>query len=634
VGIKERTTSLRRAPVWWGAPAAALAIALVMALAEVLVHLVRATGAIGAAALSCAAIVNVTVLGVMALGGLLCGVLSGWLLRRFAPQRQNAIHMYTALLAAVILLLYLAAGRPAFGALVWCCIAGGGLAWFFEVRNISLVPAPIRTAAPILWLLGLGISVALTIGTHQQVQQWRHPDTLRAAPAHINGPNIILIVLDTLRADCVGVYGGPGLTPNLDDFTSSAIAYKAALSTAPWTLPAHASLFTGLYPAALGVSWGNLQLGADWPTLAELLRQRGYDTCAISNNWLLNQENGYARGFDGYIETSQAPYLKRWRLALRCSGPRCLAASVRLSSDAACDAGSAWTNWLVRKKLNARAAARPLFLFINYFEPHDPYRPPPRFARRMLSAEQQQRYRFLPQGIAYLAAQACGVPNIYNREQVALLKKLYEAEVAYQDQVLGELFQILREQRVFDDSWIVVTSDHGELFGESKLVHHSVGTHYKLLHVPLLVRPPGGTRGRILDAAVQPVDIFVTLVEAGGAAVPDQVTAAYPLPLDPQDVLHRRVCVAQSFGASFGSLSKSQRLQPQVNLNRWLTWLTAVYEDGYYLELDADGPKNLFNLNEDPEMVHDLLQVRPEVAHGMIERMPRKGLKVHWRKAL
>jgi arylsulfatase A-like enzyme len=205
------------------------------------------------------------------------------------------------------------------------------------------------------------------------------------------------------------------------------------------------------------------------------------------------------------------------------------------------------------------------------------------------------------------------------------MKSLYSAEVAYQDHMTGQLLDILKEADLFEDSWIIVMSDHGELFGEWGMVWHTASSHYQLLHVPLIVRPPGGADGRRLETPVQPVDIFVTLLEEAGVEVPALVRRAYPLPLQRDERPRRQLSVAQSHGASLVSLWTTQHTNLQSDLTHWLTWVDSVYADGYLLEMNSEGGRALFDVTEDPRMEVDQAALDPEKAQAMVNAL------VDWR---
>ena len=625
---------------WLHMLTAALSAALFVAAGEVVLRFLSCPEDIQERQVILAASSNAALLGMAAVLVVAIGMVAGRLVRKAAANRDLPTQLHSGLLGVTVALLLVLSelmglGQHHLGVVVLCALAAGAGTWWFaaqaETLGKLLLSPGASVAAVAVWLLCLGYTVVLTAQTSRHLAQWVHIETPAQTPAAEDTPNIVLVVLDTLRADHVGVYGGGNLTPNLDQLAESSIVFTNAISTAPWTLPAHASLFTGLYPLKHRVSWGNICLDNSWPTLAELLKASGYDTFAISNNKLVCEETGYARGFDSFIATPKDPFLSQWRLALQCGAARWAIGWIGLSRDVAYDTGSSWTNWLLTKKLNGRSAERPFFLFLNYMESHDPYRPPERYVQRLLTPEQRKAYRRLPQKQEYFFAHGCGVPGLFSDDQIDLMKVLYGADVAYQDEVVGELLQLLRSNEFLANSWVVVTSDHGERFGEGNMLHHVTGSHYKLLHVPLIVRPPGGSSGTRSAAPAQPVDIFVTLLHAAGVEVPSSVRHAYHLPLQEDDPHERTMCVAQTFGAAIRSLEVSQKANQSVDLTRWLTWLTSIYYDDYLLEVDSLGPRGLFNVHDDPDMRDNLIETWPEVVKNMLDRFDQESLTMYRR---
>ena len=612
---------------------ASLSLAVVAAVAEVMVRWWFSTEDIHATQLGLAVFTNVAALGALAVVVVSACWAMGWLVARTIRNTRPIVKDYlpctslgvvTGLLILQTNGLGLDQGLPdphtvTIIALVLAVATAAAVGRRSKSEKTRL-PVMTRVAVCLAWLLCIAFTGASLSKTNAHVKEWLHVNEEGSAPVAEKPPNIILVVIDTLRADRVGVYsnGSRSLTPNLDRLAESSIVYLNALSTAPWTLPAHASLFTGLYPETHGVNWGHYELDDRWPVIAELLKRRGYTTFGISNNWLLSRVNGFARGFDAFIETPTDPFLSRWRLALQCGVVNGAATWIGLPPEVGCDTGSAWTNWLLGKRLAAaRPSERPTFIFINYFEPHDPYRPPPRYTESYLTSDQRRAYRKLQQQEDRLAAHACGLPDIFDDEQIGLLKTLYDAEVAYQDEVIGGLLNTLAECGFMKDSWIVITSDHGELFGEQGMLYHTASSHYKLLHVPLIVRPPGGIDGQRLEVPVQPVDVFVTLLEEAGVQIPDLAQRAYRLPLNGADPPRRALSVAQEHGASIAGLSIAQRMNMQADLAHWLTWVDSVYIDGYLLEVNSRGSYALFNVNEDPGMYVNLATVMANRAESM-----------------
>ena len=616
----------------WRTVGVALVVAVIMGVAEVIARFGFTGKSVEADWLAMAIYANVALLGLTALAITVIGLGADRLLASLPTSHRG--HDITAIRwlffgAMVGVLTYqtevlgFAAGGGARRLLFAIGVGAfaGLLAWGQRRLGARRPARALLAAATLVWLLSVIATGAGVRRTAARFDEWvtLGPTTGRTSAS--GKPNIVLLVLDTLRADRVGVYAGGDLTPNLDRLAGSSTVYTNAISTAPWTLPTHASLFTGLYPDRHGVSWGHYKLEEESPVLADLLRQSGYDTFAISNNCLLGADNGYARGFDAFLETANDPNLVRWQLALKCGAPRAASQWLGVPDDAPYDAGSAWTNRLMRRRLAQQGRARrPFFAFINYYEPHDPYEPPERYVNRFLTPHQKEAYQRLRQDAEKLAAHALGVPDVLSAEDVALMSRLYDAEVAYQDEVVGELLTMLSDEGFLSNTWLVVLSDHGELFGEWGMVYHTASSHFRLLHIPLFVRPPGGVPATRIDAPVQPVDVFVTLLEAAGLKPPSTVRRAYRLPLDMNDPVERELCIAQTHAASIAGLSVAQRTRQQLDLSEWLVWTTSVVQDGRILEVDNRGPRGLYDVRDDPEMRYDLLASSPAAAASMTRR--------------
>lgn len=623
----------------WG-----LVVALVFAVAEPHVRYAFSSEPLQLSQLARAVFANAALLG-------LPGLAAAWILAaasqtlsrgRRRMRLSSVVGVPAGLVAAWCVFQSDAAGfahaRPMI-ALACALLSGVSVTLFIRRRRNGVSYAPsggVRTtaiAACVIGTVAFGVAIRRTA---EHAMEWAAAPPSQRAAAGDDAPNILLVVIDTLRADRVGVHNGKTLTPNLDRLAESSVVFTDAISTAPWTLPSHASLFTGLYPDKHGVSWGHYKLESGPATLAELLLRRGYETFGVSNNWLLSRRNGFDRGFDDWVETSNDAWIAQWRLALQCGAVRLAARAVGLAADAGFDAGSAWTNWLLRKRMTRGGdRGRPFFAFVNYFEPHDPYYPPPRFAAATMTDSQRAAAARIPQSYELLAEQACGSADVYSADQIKLLSKLYDAEVAYQDEAVGGLLSRLKASGLFENTWIVVMADHGELFGEQGMLYHTAGSNYELLHVPLIVRPPGGARARRSDVAAQPVDVFATLASAGGAALPSGVRHAHRLPLNANDSFPRQYAVALTHGASIAGLSIAQRHNMQADYTRWMTWVTSVCGDGKLLELTRAGPRGFYDIHDDPAMNENLIDRSPIEADrvsGWLEHWAADASSLAWQR--
>ena len=302
-------------------------------------------------------------------------------------------------------------------------------------------------------------------------------------PGGARRPDVLLVTLDTTRADHLGFLGyGRGTSPFLDRLARESLVFPCARSTSSWTLPAHASLFTGLFPHEHGVRYdasGPLSLedaidegartadgrpyrvrGLDQrvPTLAEELCERGYATAAVvAGPWLMHPF-GMDRGFAHHDE-------------------RDITSDAGRRATSVTDAAIEW--------LNGRDPERPFFLFVNYFDPHAPYAAP-------------------------------GSPPDGGEDPVAA----YDAEIAYMDRELGRLLLYLRGEGLHDAALIVVTGDHGELLGERGRWGHGRWLDEALLRVPLVCKLPGAAVPRRSEAAVQLPDVHDLILGVSDGLLP------------------------------------------------------------------------------------------------------------------
>lgn len=316
-------------------------------------------------------------------------------------------------------------------------------------------------------------------------------------PAEASLPDVVLIILDTVRAASTGLDpDGPPTTPMLLARAERGIVFESAWAPAPWTLPTHATLFTGRWPHELGVEIGE-PLDGTFPTLAELLADRGYRTAGFSANFAnASEATGLARGFARYEDfpvTWGRFFTSSWlssQISLRVAGARPGWRLDRKNATSNTDDFLAW--------LGGVPDDRPFFAFLNYMDAHAPYPAPPRF-----------RARFPSDVPPLTPAEASGrSPKDFEGNRA-----LYHASIAYLDAEVDRLLTAVREARG-DNVIVAVTSDHGEFFGEHGLVEHGGALYEPVLRVPLLLLYPGASSGpsRVSDP-VSLRDLGATLLD-------------------------------------------------------------------------------------------------------------------------
>ena len=300
-------------------------------------------------------------------------------------------------------------------------------------------------------------------------------------------PSVILYVVDTLRADHLGVYGYElPVSPELDRFATESVTFDAAFAQAPWTLPAMASVFTGLGPRTHNANTKESRLPSEVETLAELMRAAGYSTGAVVANGFVSQTFGFDQGFDGF---KLLPHLET--------------RAEQVLAEAA--------GWL--DTANGR---QPIFLFLHSIDPHDSYDPPRQF-RPEMTADPGNENVGTRDGMKVLKGSAASPEP----EQLARLLSLYDGEVAYTDWAFGQFVEELRQRGLYESSLIIFMSDHGEEFFEHGSWLHGHTLHSELIDVPLMLRFPNALHaGTRVAAPVQQVDLIPTLVEYLGLEAP------------------------------------------------------------------------------------------------------------------
>jgi arylsulfatase A-like enzyme len=373
-------------------------------------------------------------------------------------------------------------------------------------------------------------------------------------------PDIVFLSLDTTRADHLGVYGySRPVSPSLDAFARDAVVFERAWTTAPWTLPAHASMFTGQHPTSHGAHFdlehGSLSLGgglakqrgisfranpldASAITLAELAAERGYATGAFVGGPWLGPEFGVLQGFEHVVfdvtDTggTRAPVLTR--------------------------AAIGWLETLPEDQ--------PALLFVNYFDPHAPYDPPERF--RELAREGSLRP---------------GKEGPLLRKQREVIER-YDGEIRFMDHYVGGLLATLRRVGRYDDAVIVVVADHGELFGEHQQLGHRSWLYEELLRVPLLVRYRQGREGgRRSQAPVSVVDLLPLIAKEAGLPLPPGVEG--------QPIGSRELVLAESYRDALGIANDPALDRDLFAAIRWPWKLIA----------SSAGERQHFRLDRDPK---------------------------------
>lgn len=449
----------------------------------------------------------------------IAGGLVGGLAALITRRTQPALSVFVGFQLYALALL--AVGHGHFALPTWCYAAiivqTSILALMLYVLGRWFARRAPRLSASLFWLASFGTTGALAViasstASITALSQSGAPDGRQVAT---DRPNIVLIVLDTVRADHLSVYGyARDTTPNLAALATDAIVFERALAPAPWTVPSHASLFTGKLPGMHGAHQEHMQLSESEDTLAELLAAGGYHTAAIVNNPFLSPRLGFAQGFNDFNEN--------WAHMLRRHGFMLVTALGRLRPGAA-DQGARSTVDAARTFIG-RNRERPFFLFLNFMEAHAPYGTIPESLRgRFRSGPPPARFGYWMD--AALPDVVTGKRELTVDEQQTIVD-LYDASIFYLDRMIGEIVDALADSDVLDRTVLVITSDHGEHLGDFGLVSHFFSLYDAVLHVPLIVRAPGILQGERVAEAVRLQDLFATLLGAAQIPAPPRVFSA------------------------------------------------------------------------------------------------------------
>ena len=414
-------------------------------------------------------------------------------------------------------------------------------------------------------------------------------------------PSIILIVIDTLRSDHLGTYGYLRPTsPAIDARAADAAVFERAFSSSSWTLPAMGSIFTGQLPTrhGAGIVVGGISelpsremlddlikrpnnsffgLDQSLPTIAQQLNDAGYATAAIVNNSFLAPEFGISTGFDHYDFSAAKP--------------------IERTADVTVDLAIEW--------LEKRDPEKPFFLVVHLFDPHLPYTAPPPF-QGTFAAEFLQPGETQPIRDTMPLRRLVRQRGADRRRAAALMKAIYDEEIAFTDHELDRLFTALDVAGLSDDSIVALTSDHGEEFNDHRAYEHGHTMYNELLIVPLIVWGPGIRPGRHL-APVSLVDLFPTLLEAVGLPAVDDVAglSLWPLltggpqPPDSSPIPFDRLLIAER--TLYGEEKKAAIRWP------WKVWVGVESDYKELFRLDAD-PRESNNLrNEHRDLSFTLL---------------------------
>lgn len=451
-------------------------------------------------------------------------------------------------------------------------------------------------------VLGLLIGLAVAGQLLRSRAEQRGLASLQTDPGR---PNILLLVLDTVRAWSLDLYGyGRPTTPHLRAWAQRGVLFERALAPAPWTTLSHGVMFTGRHPTELSVQW-NRPLDGSFPTLAEAFRSAGYATGGFAGNYLnLGRATGLGRGFLHYEDYPLRPlaFLRNTTLLGRVLAIDRVAAMVgRRRMIPALSGRQVTTDFL---EWTARRGKTPWFAFLNYYEAHGPYLPPVPFDTMYLGKPDAAVDRF------WERVQRAYGPTQLPLPELAVTLDAYDGAINYLDIQVDTILQALAARGDLANTIVVVTSDHGELFGEHGVIAHGNNLYLPVLNVPLLLIAPGrAPEGLRVQRLAALRDLPATLLEMAGVQNPG-------LP-------------GHSLTVAWGASPEVAAMEPlfaTVEYNRLLPkWppapvlkgsMRSVVLDSLQYILNGDGTEELYHLGRDSWEIRNLVTLsdyRPDL---------------------
>jgi arylsulfatase A-like enzyme len=453
----------------------------------------------------------------------------------------------------------------------------------------------------------------------------------------MSSPNVLLIVLDAVRADHISCYGHDReTTPHIDELADDGIKYEHAFANSNWTGGSHPSMFTGLLPSQSGVYGDEMTLPTDTDLLSELLCDAGYRTFATSAGVHIRSDRGYNRGFDEFHETYRVrPSTDFIRTLFRdYSALKQLAFSGVYGHD----------NYTLYKFDRLQRwlldGDDPFFAFINAKTAHNPYNPPRPYRCAFDNRLERPRFEFVERALDRLGLNPGTVRGVNDdrlrklswqypiltdefepsEEELTVLTAWYDGAIRYLDEQIGQLLKFMRTKQLLSNTHVIVTADHGELFGEHGLEKHHYSLYEPVLHVPLVIYPAQESplsHGVVSDP-VSLADLYPTILNLAGAPGPDRPSADS---LISAGLSPTNRCVYAEVGSK--SADPVRRHSPGFDDSEYDGPIQSARDEEHKLIRQADGSVELYRWRDDPAECHELADEKPAVVDRLISMIER-----------
>jgi arylsulfatase A-like enzyme len=525
-----------------------------------------------------------------ALAGLACVVMVG-VVRRTGTRAAVAVGVFAGLLCATVGYDLEGLHRGA----VLLLAAGVGIqAYRFADhprarRFYVFVPSTAAIMAFVVGYWGIGWRVG---------EARRESAAVAALPGTPPGAlNVLLLILDTVREQSTGLGDSTlATTPALDAFARRAVTFQQAIAPAPWTLPSHASFFTGRLPIELTADFG-IPLDTKYPTLAEYLAARGYVTAGFVGNLLFaTRASGLGRGFIHYDDfpVDFGQVILSSGIGRAVAGAtwlrRIIGNHELLNRRHAANVTAAFLDW------QARSAGRPFFAYVNLFDAHEPYFPKGRSGSVLAPGPKWTRYEH-EDGLHTGSSAWITEKWTLTPDQVAIHAGAYQRAVSLADREVGRLLAELERRGLLEHTLVIIAADHGEQVGEHRLFEHINSLYLPSLHVPLVIASPSLPRGIRVSETVSLRDLPATVVDLLGLAKDSPF---------PGRSLATRLTAPGIGDTAFSLLRQGTVRQEWYPVGRGPAMFSLVAGDRHYIQ-NGDRSEELYDVRNDPGEVKNLV---------------------------
>jgi arylsulfatase A-like enzyme len=426
--------------------------------------------------------------------------------------------------------------------------------------------------------------------------------------------NILILLIDSARADSFSCYGYPrATTPNIDKIASQGVIYTNAITTSSWTLAATASLFTGKLVSEHNTCDHNQYLSANNKTMAEVLDENGYETIAVSDNSYVGSLTGLEKGFMNFN------YMKFGELSLTDKLLKLFKVLFELKKRISKEPIK-YCNTLIQLRemqhwLNNYHFQKPFFMYAHFNQIHYPYLPNIFFRNRFRRITRSELKNTNQDREYFIAGK-----KEMNESDFSVLKALYDGELAYLDWCFGRFFKFLEKKNILNNTLVIIVGDHGDNFGEHGLLGHGLCLYDSILKIPMIVRYPNRINPGRVDYQVQITDILPSVIDLFGLKWNER-NGIYGQNIFNKEMPNRDFAISEH---AFQNMALFKRKVPEVDqsiINAYERSLHSIRTNGYKFIWSSNGKHELYNLKQDPQENQNLYFTRQSIAKKMEDKL-------------